>query len=63
MPGIPVCEIIDKTIMRSVVRLYYKMEVPYMKIFVAPDGSIISMPEGRVIAYGLSPNEIPFIEK
>ena len=34
-----------------------------MKIFVAPDGSIISMPEGRVIAYGLSPNEIPFIEK
>ena len=63
MPGIPVCEIIDKTIMRSVVRLYYKMEVPYMKKFVAPDGSIISMPEGRVIAYGLSPNEIPFIEK
>ena len=34
-----------------------------MKKFVAPDGSIISMPEGRVIAYGLSPNEIPFIEK
>lgn len=34
-----------------------------MKKFAAPDGSIISMPEGRVIAYGLSPNEIPFIEK